>query len=458
MSPSTASCTPTAPKEPREANRRPAEPARHAHRRHRHRRVRRHRRADRRPGVPAGRGHPRRARRLPRAGRCVRAGHARRPGHPHRGEHRQGPDDQGVHLHRGQLPTRPVLDQLPQLRPVRRQGALAPVTARLAASASLHEQDFYPQAMGAFRWQGEQMCLPQNISSLAVYYNRTLFKQYEVAEPAAGWHWNDLVATAQALTRDAGGRTVRAGEPETAGTPVAVHGLGIAPELIRMAPLIWSNGGDIVDDPNAPTRLTLDTPQAREVMQDFLELPRIGVVPSDVEVEAQDYEARFAAGKLAMFVSSRRVTTAFRAITGFEWDVAPLPQYRAPANILHSDAYCMTRTSANQDAAWRFLEYALSDPGATLMAKTGRTVPSRISVATSAAFLSPGTPPGRSQIFLDTIPALRPVPTIATWPEIEDATGKVLENAFFHGDPLDKVIRDLDAATRTVFERGAASR
>ncbi|GAA1626516.1 ABC transporter substrate-binding protein [Catellatospora bangladeshensis] len=338
------------------------------------------------------------------------------------------------------------------------KGALAPVTARLAASASLHEQDFYPQAMGAFRWQGEQMCLPQNISSLAVYYNRTLFKQYEVAEPAAGWHWNDLVATAQALTRDAGGRTVRAGEPETAGTPVAVHGLGIAPELIRMAPLIWSNGGDIVDDPNAPTRLTLDTPQAREVMQDFLELPRIGVVPSDVEVEAQDYEARFAAGKLAMFVSSRRVTTAFRAITGFEWDVAPLPQYRAPANILHSDAYCMTRTSANQDAAWRFLEYALSDPGATLMAKTGRTVPSRISVATSAAFLSPGTPPGRSQIFLDTIPALRPVPTIATWPEIEDATGKVLENAFFHGDPLDKVIRDLDAATRTVFERGAASR
>ncbi|BCJ76994.1 sugar ABC transporter substrate-binding protein [Catellatospora sp. IY07-71] len=338
------------------------------------------------------------------------------------------------------------------------KGALAPVTARLAASAGLHEQDFYPQAMGAFQWRGEQMCLPQNISSLAVYYNRTLFKQYEVAEPAAGWHWNDMVATAQALTRDASGRTVRAGEPETAGVPVAVHGLGVAPELIRMAPLIWSNGGDIVDDPGAPTRLTLDTPQAREVMQDFLELPRIGVVPSDVEVEAQDYEARFAAGKLAMFVSSRRVTTAFRAITGFDWDVAPLPQYRTPANILHSDAYCMTRTSANQDAAWRFLEYALSDAGATLMAKTGRTVPSRISVATSPAFLSPGTPPARSQIFLDTIPALRPVPTIATWPEIEDATGKVLENAFFHGDPLDKVIRDLDAATRTVFERGAASR
>lgn len=338
------------------------------------------------------------------------------------------------------------------------KGALAPLTARLAASGSLHEQDFYPQAMGAFRWGGEQMCLPQNISSLAVYYNRSLFKKYEVAEPVAGWHWNDLVATAQALTRDAGGRTVKAGDPETAGVPAAVHGLGVAPELIRLAPLIWSNGGDIVDDPSAPTRLTLGTPEARQVIQDFLELPKLGVVPADVEVETQDYEARFAAGKLAMFVSSRRVTTAFRAITGFEWDVAPLPQYRSPANILHSDAYCMTRASSRQDAAWRFLEYALSESGAALMARTGRTVPSRISVATSPAFLSPGTPPARSQIFLDTIPVLRPVPTISTWPEIEDATGKVLENAFFHGDPLDKVITDLDATTRPVFQRGAGTR
>ncbi|MFC7243065.1 ABC transporter substrate-binding protein [Catellatospora aurea] len=338
------------------------------------------------------------------------------------------------------------------------KGALAPLTARLAASGSLREQDFYPQAMGAFRWAGEQMCLPQNISSLAVYYNRSLFKKYEVAEPVAGWHWNDLVATAQALTRDAGGRTVKAGDPETAGVPAAVHGLGVTPELIRLAPLIWSNGGDIVDDPAKPTRLTLDTPQARQVIQDFLELPKLGVVPSDVEMETQDHEARFAAGKLAMFVSSRRVTTAFRAITGFDWDVAPLPQYRSPANILHSDAYCMTKASKHQDAAWRFLEYALSEPGAALMARTGRTVPSRISVATSPAFLSPGTPPARSQIFLDTIPVLRPVPTISTWPEIEDATGKVLENAFFHGDPLDQVIADLDAATRPVFQRGTAAR
>ena len=49
-----------------------------------------------------------------------------------------------------------------------------------------------------WRWRrsagaGEQLCLPQNVSSLAVYYNRDLFRKYGVAEPQPGWTWNDLV-------------------------------------------------------------------------------------------------------------------------------------------------------------------------------------------------------------------------------------------------------------------------
>jgi multiple sugar transport system substrate-binding protein len=46
------------------------------------------------------------------------------------------------------------------------------------------------------------------------------------------------------------------------------------------------------------------------------------------------------------------------------------------------------------------------------------------------------------------------VPTISTWPEIEDVTGGILENALYRGDPLDQVIRDLDTQTRPLFARG----
>ena len=49
------------------------------------------------------------------------------------------------------------------------------------------------------------------------------------------------------------------GEPE-------VHGLGIESSLIRIAPFVWSNGGDLVDDDENPTHFTLDTPEAQVAM------------------------------------------------------------------------------------------------------------------------------------------------------------------------------------------------
>jgi multiple sugar transport system substrate-binding protein len=333
--------------------------------------------------------------------------------------------------------------------------AVEPLDERIAASSTIDAADYYPVAMEAFRWQGRQLCLPQNVSSLAVYYNRTLFEKYGVAPPKPGWTWNDLLTTATAMTRDAAGGVIRGTESEGAAQRPAVHGVGIEPSIIRLAPFVWSNGGEIVDDPARPTRLTLDHPAAREALKNLVDLRlAYGVVPTDEEVEAEDDESRFANGRLAMLLSSRRSTTTFRSITDFEWDVAPLPVYRKQVGILHSDAYCMTRGAKNKDAAWNFLEYAISAEGQKIIAATGRTVPSHIEVSTSAAFLGPAQPPRSAKVFLDAIPTVRALPTVSTWPEVEDVTGGILENALYRGDRLDDVIRELDEKTRPLFARG----
>ena len=77
------------------------------------------------------------------------------------------------------------------------------------------------------------ICLPQNVSSLVVYYNRDLFEAAGVPLPTAGWTWDDMTAAAAAL---------RDGDQ---------YGLGVEASIIRLAPFVWSNGGDIVDDPAA---------------------------------------------------------------------------------------------------------------------------------------------------------------------------------------------------------------
>jgi multiple sugar transport system substrate-binding protein len=332
--------------------------------------------------------------------------------------------------------------------------ALEPLQERVADSERFEPGDFFPQALEAFRWEGVLMCLPQNVSSLVVYYNRDLFRRFRVAEPTAGWTWTEFVIRAVNLTRDAQGRPVSAGDPELGAIRPAIFGLGVEPTVIRLAPLVWSNGGELFDDPDRPTRFALERPSAQVALQEFLKLRKdYGVVPSDQDVEAEDDESRFQNGRLAMLLSSRRSTPTFRTITAFDWDVAPLPVFKRPAGVLHSDAYCMAKASEAKDDAWRFVEFANSPEGQRIVARTGRTVPSLKAVARSKAFLDPAAKPRRSRVFLDGIATIRRVPTISTWPEIEDAAEGILENGLYLGQDSMRVARELDRATRPLFAR-----
>jgi multiple sugar transport system substrate-binding protein len=337
------------------------------------------------------------------------------------------------------------------------RGVLEPLEAYVDDADEFEFEDFYPQAFDAFRWDGEVTCLPQNISSLVVYYNRDLFKRFGVPLPNNAMRWTEFVARASQLTRDANGQAVVGADPDLPSAKTAqaaIYGLGIEPTIIRLAPFVWSNGGDIVDDEEEPTRFTLDGVEAKQAIDAFFQLRTFhGVVPSDQEVEAEDDEARFANGRLAMLLGSRRSVPTFREAAKFDWDVVSLPVFREPAGILHSDAYCMTKASDSKDAAWRFVQYALGPRGAPVVARTGRTVPSLRSVAESDAFLDPAAKPANSRIFLDGIEHIRRVPTVSTWPEIEDASEGILENGMYLGQPIGKVLAELDKATRPLFER-----
>jgi multiple sugar transport system substrate-binding protein len=322
------------------------------------------------------------------------------------------------------------------------RGALEPVEPHLRDSNAFSAEDFFDTAMTPFRWDGEQMCLPQNVSSLVVYYNVDLFEAAGVAFPRAGWTWDDMVGAAEQLTRDGDGDGA-----------IDVYGLGVDPEIIRIAPFVWSNGGTLVDDEASPTRFALDA-SAAVAMQRFFDLRTAqGVTPTDEEAEAEDLESRFVNGRLGMLMESRRVVPTFRTIDAFEWDVAGLPSFGSPVSVLHSDAYCMTAASDAKDAAWRFMEFALGPEGQRITSEAGRTVPSLRSVAGSDVFLDPDSDPAHAQVFLDQIPSLRAVPVISTWPEIEDTVNGLLEEAYYGGGRAVEVAVELASQTRDQFAR-----
>ena len=300
-------------------------------------------------------------------------------------------------------------------------GALEPLGKYLETSNVIKEADFYPEAIQPYKWMGELMCIPQNISSLVVFYNKDLFDQAGVAYPASGWTWDDFLSAALALTKDLDndGNTDQ-------------FGAGIEAELIRIAPFIWQAGGTIVDNEMNPLELTLNTTEAFNAADFFFGLQtKHHVVPNAEQEESEASETRFINGTLAMFFNSRRGVPTYRDSAKFDWDVAALPRNIDQATILHSDAYCLPSASKSKDAAWTFIEYANSMEGQTIVAETGRTVPSLISVANSPAFLDPDAKPANSKVFLDVIPDIRALPIHPNWAEIEDTASEELARGFY---------------------------
>lgn len=103
-----------------------------------------------------------------------------------------------------------------------------------------------------------------------------------------------------------------------------IYGLGVEPTVIRIVPFVWSNGGELVDDDERPTRFTLEAPAALQAFEEFLKLRSVyGVVPTDIDVEVEGDETRFQNGRLAMLLSSRRSTPTFRTIKTFGRSASP---------------------------------------------------------------------------------------------------------------------------------------
>lgn len=298
---------------------------------------------------------------------------------------------------------------------------LEPVGPLLEDLPSHQPDQFYAPALEAFTRDGELLCMPQNISSLVVYWNRAQFAAAGVAAPTAEWTWADFHDAAKALTRDLDGDG-----------SIDVYGLDLDPSIVRLAPFIWQARGRIVDNTHEPARFML---AGRGGALGLMFLKRlkneVGVMPSLRERRGEDPESRFLRGGAAMILQSRVFTPRLRAAPGLDWDVAPMPRYLEAASVLHSDAYCLSRQSAQKELARDLIAFATGEQGQTILARTGRIVPVRKTVAQSPAFLDPNQYPQSAQVFLDAIPTLRRTPNTPTWYEIETRINPIIEEWMF---------------------------
>ncbi len=87
--------------------------------------------------------------------------------------------------------------------------------------------DFFPNLLRAFQFNGQTFGIPKDWSALAMFYNSDLFTQAGIAAPPTTWE--ELTTTLQTLTDSTG-----------------IPGFVTAPDLARVLPLIIQAGGGVI--------------------------------------------------------------------------------------------------------------------------------------------------------------------------------------------------------------------
>jgi multiple sugar transport system substrate-binding protein len=314
---------------------------------------------------------------------------------------------------------------------------------RLLEARNVDFGDGYQRGgLTAFAANASLQCMPQDVSPVVVYYNKELVELKKLGRegeepPSAvdGWTWDMFSAAARQASR---GRA---------------KGVYIDPSLSGIAPFVWSAGGDIVDDTQSPTTLTLADGDSRAALEQVLELARDPqLTPTSRELEKQGALDRFENGRLGMILGSRALTPALRKVDGLRFDVMPLPSLGRLRTIADMTGYCISSETDHVDAAADLVAFAAGRKGATFTARTGYVVPSNLEVANSSAFAQTSRQPASSFLFNEGVRRAQTMPYAAAWPDVEDRVRGALKRMFYAPViDLDALTEEIDTSSRKVL-------
>jgi multiple sugar transport system substrate-binding protein len=156
----------------------------------------------------------------------------------------------------------------------------------------------------------------------------------------------------------------------------------------------WQEGIDLFEDPWHPSVVTINTPEAVEVLDFVRTLNSSGfVVPPDVSMD-QGTRQLFRDGKIAIYFDNLIGSLMFYDQTRFEWDILQFP-YGGESNVstLGSMTLGVWSNSPNQEAAREFARFFASPRGSAFTMRTQRWQPIYREVAYSDEFMSLSPPP-----------------------------------------------------------------
>lgn len=234
-------------------------------------------------------------------------------------------------------------------------GAFLPLDEFIMGQYPLDLGMYLPGVVAPGSYQEQQYLLPKDFSPLGVYYNKTLFDAAQVPYPEDGWTWDDLLATAQALTQDTDGDGV-----------TDIWGLQLpANWTTGFEYWVAAAGGQLISEDGTTVVGFMDSPEAVQAVtfyRDLYNTYQVAPPPADMSLFGGG-NSEFDNGQAAMRLFGRWPQAGYKENPNIDLGVVGPPAGAERANVLFWGGFGIASTAENPEAAWRFLRYYVGEEG-----------------------------------------------------------------------------------------------
>jgi multiple sugar transport system substrate-binding protein len=235
------------------------------------------------------------------------------------------------------------------------KGVFLPLEDFIKGAYPLDTSIYLPNVLGPGQWEGKQWLLPKDFSPLGVYYNKKLFDQYGVAYPKDGWTWDDLLKTAQELTKDVDGD----GKTDVWGIQLTANWTTGFEYYVAAA------GGRLISEDGTKFVGFMDSPETISAVQWFADMYnkyKVAPPPADLTGWAGN-NPEFENGKAAMRLFGRWPQAGLKTNPNVDLALVGVPAGKVRANVLFWGGFGIYSKTKNPEAAWRFLRFYAGEPG-----------------------------------------------------------------------------------------------
>jgi multiple sugar transport system substrate-binding protein len=248
------------------------------------------------------------------------------------------------------------------------------------ADPAWRNDDFYPQALEEFTWQGQLFGLPADITPFIIEYNKDLFDAAGLDYPTVDWTWDDFVALASALTQGQEEETKQYGF------------VGQVQELNDLLFFMERLGARLIDENADPPAFAFDDPATVEALRTYASLStEYGVKPvflTDITelmgatTMFMEREALIGDGRAAMWTGSGPTDALLGDRGELNTGAVSLPARPGieVGTYTGASGYFISADTENPQACWQWIAFLSEQPEAV------SGLPARRSVAESEAY------------------------------------------------------------------------